>query len=105
MIKKEETAQIIYEGDNRLMYWDKFLGYDSNITYCFYDNKLNNGYISIESAGNKNKIYSEVATELEKVYGEPYSKTEYTMKFKLENNSIIYLSNDGDNVAVLFAQK
>lgn len=103
LVRKEETAQIIYEGDERLMYWDKYYGYDSNITYCFNENELNNGYVSIQSDEDKNVTFKKIENELTKEYGEPYDKTKNSMKFNYKDDSVIYLSKDGLQVAVLYS--
>lgn len=105
LIRKEETAQIIYEGDGRLMYWDKSFGYDSNITYCFTEfNKLNHGYISIDSDEAKDVTFKNIASELEKLYGEPYEKTDNHYRYSNSDNTTIFLSKDGLDVAILYSQ-
>ena len=105
LVRKEESAQIIYEGIGRLMYWDKSYGYNSNITYCFSeDNKLNHGYIAIESDEEKEVIFKNIASELENLYGEPYEKKENHYRYLGSDNTTIYLSKDGIKVAILYTQ-
>ncbi|WP_176757709.1 hypothetical protein [Pseudobutyrivibrio xylanivorans] len=105
LVRKEETAPIMFEGDGRLMYWDKSFGYDSNITYCFTeDNKLNHGYITIESDEEKDVTFKNIASELESLYGEPYEMTENHYRYLRSDNTTIYLSKDGVEVAILYSQ-
>ena len=105
LVRKEETAPIMYEGDGRLMYWDKTFGYDSNITYCFTEqNKLNHGYVTIESDETKETTFKNIASELENLYGKPYEKKENHYRYLCSDNSTIYLSKDGVNVAILYSQ-
>ncbi len=105
LVRKEEAAPIMYEGDGRLMYWDKSFGYDSNITYCFSeDNKLNHGYITIESDEDKDVTFNNIASELEGLYGEPYEKTTNHYRYLRSDNTTIFLSKDGVEVAILYTQ-
>ena len=103
LIQKNEGAMSTYDNDNRLMYWDTFLGYDSNITYIFYNKKLVNGFIEIESTDSKDKVYSNVISTLEATYGEPVSKENNATKFKTDNG-FIYVSKSGTNCTVLVGQ-
>lgn len=104
VIRKEEGALLTYDGENRIMYWSTFLGYNANITYCFYENQLNKGYISIDSDDDKENIYKAISSEFTKLYGDPIEKTSNSMKFTCENSSTVYLSKDGREVGILFSK-
>lgn len=104
LIRKEEGALLTYDSDNRIMYWSTFLGYQANITYIFYENKLSNGYISIDSDESKDNIFKAISSEFKTLYGDPIESTPNSMKFIREDNSTVYLSKDGLQVGVLFSK-
>jgi hypothetical protein len=105
LIKKEETAQIRYDGDSRLMFWSSYMGYDCDVTYIFSDRGLKQGYIRISSEEDKETTYVTLAQKLTEEYGEPYVKNKISMKFNGDNNTSIYMSKDGESVTLMFSEK
>ena len=65
---------------------------------------MNHGYVTIESDETKETTFKNIASELESIYGEPYEKKENHYRYLCSDNSTIYLSKDGVNVAILYSQ-
>lgn len=103
LIEKNEGAMITLEGDSRLVYWDSFLGYDANVSYIFYEEKLSNGYFELESSQSTDIVYANVNIKLGEMYGKPIAEDENSTKYK-RGNGYIYVSKAGLNCTVLMGQ-
>ena len=94
-----------YDNDNRLMYWDTFLGYDANITYIFYENNLSHGYVQIESDKELDDVFDGVVSTLSNSYGAPTKSTDISEEFITSNGGFIYVSKSGIDCTVLFGKQ
>lgn len=103
LVQKNEGAMSTYENDSRLMYWDTFLGYDSDITYIFYDKKLTAGYINITDEEDKDAVFKDITSQLSDIYGKPVTKTSASVAFE-NNGELVYVSKDGKTCTVLFQE-
>lgn len=102
-VRKAEDIEPKIDGDNRITYEDKFLGYDSEFTYIFLEDKLGQVSFTIRCESNDaaQSAFEDISSQLTSAYGQKAEDKSSDTSYMYESKDALVWLHAKDTVVMV----